>query len=188
MDEGQAIAGGLANGQQPLRAVRTNLFITAVLEWSGTSAPVTLRNLSNSGVLVEGALLPPAGARIELVRGSLSSSGSVAWVRERRCGLALDDEIVPALWMARPRNPRQAEIDLAVQRIKVGKIIAPPAPAPASDDLASALRVMEEQLAAVSQILSSAPETVARHAAQLRTLVLLAQELARLRLAAGACA
>ncbi|GAC1582018.1 MAG: hypothetical protein NVS3B5_16290 [Sphingomicrobium sp.] len=43
----------------PERAARTNLFIATVLEWDGSSAPVTLRNLSETGALIEDAVMPP---------------------------------------------------------------------------------------------------------------------------------
>jgi len=176
-----------AAGQEPPRAARTNLFIAAVLEIGTASLPVTVRNLSESGALIEGAALPPEGTHVRLVRGSLAAAGKVAWLRERRCGLRLTDPVPIALWMAKPGNVGQAEIDAAVRQIKAGKPLAePPAAEPtAAPDLVATISELEAQLAAVSDDLASAPETVARHAGQLQTLDLLAQGLVRLRLLVG---
>jgi len=183
------MAGEKQTQSDPLREPRTNMFIAALLEWGAGSASVTVRNLSESGALVEGAAMPPTGAEVRLVRGSLSAAGTVAWVTERRCGLRLEGPVPVALWMAKPGNVGQAEIDAAVRRIKAGQAAATPLPnfaVPGSSlasepDLAASIRALEAQLAAVSDELASAPETIVRHPEQLQTLDLLAQGLARLR-------
>ena len=182
MGDERGIGGEQGAAHEPARAARTNLFIAAVLEWGGGSAPVTVRNLSETGALIEGAVLPLAGIDVRLVRGSLVAAGTVAWAKDRRCGLTLSDPVPVALWMAKPGNVGQAEIDAAVRRIKAGQAIAalPPTAAP-DQDLAASIRALEAQLDAVSEELASDSETVARHAEQLQTLDLLAQGLARLR-------
>ncbi len=150
MNEGQGITG--KSGHEPPRAARTNLFIAAVLEIGSASLPVTARNLSESGALIEGQALPPAGSAIRLVRGSLAAAGSMAWVHDRRGGLKLTDPIPIALWMAKPGNVGQADIDAAVRRIKAGQAVAAPAVSPAAvPSLADSLRELEQLLAAVSR-------------------------------------
>ena len=191
-----AMAGTMAGEKQtqsdPLREPRTNMFIAALLEWGAGSASVTVRNLSESGALVEGAAMPPTDAEVRLVRGSLSAAGTVAWVTERRCGLRLEGPVPVALWMAKPGNVGQAEIDAAVRRIKAGQAVTPlpnvtvPGSLLASEpDLTASIRALEAQLAAVSDELASDPETVVRHSTQLQTLDLMAQGLARLREGVG---
>ncbi|MEO5640860.1 MAG: hypothetical protein ABIQ98_03730 [Sphingomicrobium sp.] len=203
MDDGLSSGAAGANGPDELREARTNLFIAAVLQWSGGSSAVTVRNLSASGALVEAGSLPPAGSVVRLVRGTLAASGTVAWSEARRCGIRLDGTVVIALWMAKPCNLRQAEIDEAVRRIKAGgslsgggAAVAPAvavapagaAAAPGSDQrsapdasLADRVRALEALLVAVSDDLAADPATVARHAGELQKLDLLAQGLARLR-------
>lgn len=185
MDDGQAIASGEVGRAEPHRDPRTKMFIAALLEWDAGSTPVTVRNLSEHGALVEGAGLPPTGAAVRLVRGTLSAAGVVAWASARRCGLRVSELIAVAPWMAKPVNVAQAEIDAAVRRIKAGQLMPPGAalaPLPAGEpDLAASIRALEAQLATVSDELASTPETIARHPEQLQTLDLLPQGLARLR-------
>lgn len=185
MDNGQAIASGEAGRAESQREPRTNMFIAALLEWDAGSTPVTVRNLSEHGALVEGAGLPPTGTTVRLVRGALSAAGAVAWANERRCGLRLEGLVAVAPWMAKPGNARQTEIDAAVRRIRAGHIMPPGAAlasSPVSEpDFAVSIRALEAQLAAVSDEFASTPETIARHPEQLQTLDLLAQGLARLR-------
>ena len=173
---------------QPHRAVRTNMFIAALLRWDGCSAPVTVRNMSPGGALVEGATLPPPGTFATLCRGSLSVSGNVAWSNERRCGLHLTGMLDVAGWMARPDNTGQAQIDRAVQQYKSGvgplTTVPPPLPAPplsCGAQQVAQIRALEQLVADLSEALASDPETIIRHGAALQKLDLLAQGLERLR-------
>lgn len=135
--------------EEAVRTPRTNMFIAAVVEWSGATHPVTIRNLSLDGALIEGATMPPVETTVRLVRGALSASGTVAWASERRCGLRLDSGIAVALWMAKPGNLRQVEIDLAIRQIKAGapiafpaQLVAFPAP-PVADPVATAPALLD---------------------------------------------
>lgn len=173
---------------KPHRDMRTNMFIAALLQWGGGSTPVTVRNMSPAGALLEGATLPPPGTPATLTRGSLSASGKVAWTSERRCGLHLTGLLDVACWMARPGNSRQAEIDRAVQHVKAGgdclTAAPPPLPAPpfscGAQQLAH-IKVLEQLVADLGEALISDPETIIRHSAALQKLDLLAQGLERLR-------
>ncbi|MEO6248672.1 MAG: hypothetical protein ABIO85_08865 [Sphingomicrobium sp.] len=188
MGDGSDIIEGVGAGPEPVRARRTNLFISAVLHVGATTIPVTIRNLSAHGALVEGTTLPPVGTEVRLVRGSLGSVGAAMWVSERRCGLSLEGPIAAEQWLAKPGNLGQAEIDAAVQRIKAGQVPVPTTLAIAllgDSDLPASVRTLEAQLAAVSDALASSPETIARHGAELQSLDLLAQRLARLRRQVG---
>ena len=167
-----------------VRDPRTNMFMAAVLHWAGRSAPVTLRNLSPTGALVEGAVLPMAGELIHLVRGTLCADGNVAWSVGRRCGVRLGHLIDVAKWMAPPGKSQPTPIGLTAE---AGRHLAipPPVPSPMSRSIepspARLLRDLERLLLDVSNDLASDSATVARHGTQLQKLDLIAQGLVRLR-------
>jgi hypothetical protein len=179
----QQVGGEQQAGRDDPRDPRTNLFIAAVLEADGASLPVTVRNLSDYGALVEGPALPALGTAVRLLRGSLHAAGTVAWSSGRRCGLRLTDPVPVALWMAKPGNVAQAEIDAAVRALRAGRAAPSPPEADtvAAPELSVKIRDLEALLDTVSDDLAAAPETVARHSAQLQSLDLLAQGLAKLR-------
>lgn len=60
-----------------------------VVTGAGSTA-VTIRDLSLTGALVEGTLLPAAGAAVTLTRGSLAVAATIAWADEARAGLTFD--------------------------------------------------------------------------------------------------
>lgn len=172
---------------QSLREPRTNMFISAALHWAGQSAPVTLRNLSPVGALVEGAVLPVEGMIVRLVRGPLAADGDVAWSTGRRCGVRIHDTVDVGQWMARPGQGQQSAIEQLTRDAQPGAIAAGPmATAPIHQRVGeqsptSQLRDLERLLLDISDDLGSDPETAARYSAQLQKLDLLAQGLARLR-------
>ncbi len=68
-------------------APRTNLLLAATAEVGGRSLPIRIRNLSETGAMVEGAGLPEAGMPLVLVRGDLQVAATVAWVAGSRRGV-----------------------------------------------------------------------------------------------------
>ena len=80
MDEG--------NPNQNRRSRRSNLLMAASLETAGTTVPVTLRNLSAEGALIDGDHGLSPGAEIVFHKNDLSVAGRVAWVDGSRAGLA----------------------------------------------------------------------------------------------------
>lgn len=68
-------------------APRTNLLLAATAEVGGRSLPVRIRNLSESGAMVEGAGLPEAGMPLVLIRGDLQVAATVAWAAGSRRGV-----------------------------------------------------------------------------------------------------
>lgn len=72
--------------------------MTAVVEHGGIAARVTLRNLSSDGALVEGDHGLSKGMEVLFRKNDLSVSGTVAWVEDRKAGIAfamsLDPETV----------------------------------------------------------------------------------------------
>ena len=68
-------------------APRTNLLLAATAEVGGRSLPVRIRNLSETGAMLEGAGLPEAGMALVLIRGDLQVAATVAWAAGSRRGI-----------------------------------------------------------------------------------------------------
>jgi len=56
---------------------RSNIFVMATIYAPGGSTPVRVRNMSRTGALVEAPVLPAAGSRVRLSRGSLTVVGDI---------------------------------------------------------------------------------------------------------------
>lgn len=100
---------------------RTHLFLDAT--WAGeagrgaqpTAIPVRVRNLSATGALIEGVMLPLAGAQVTLRRGECEATGRTMWVAPGRCGLEFDAPIRVASWLPARNAPRHTGVDHARQ-------------------------------------------------------------------------
>src|SRR5688500_18314806 len=68
-------------------APRTNLLLAATAEVGGRDLAVRIRNLSETGAMVEGAGLPEAGIALVLKRGDLQVAATVAWASGARRGV-----------------------------------------------------------------------------------------------------
>jgi hypothetical protein len=68
-------------------APRTNLLLAATAEVDGRSLPVRIRNLSETGAMIEGAGLPEAGMPLILMRGDLQVAATIAWASGGRRGV-----------------------------------------------------------------------------------------------------
>ncbi|MGA9583183.1 MAG: PilZ domain-containing protein [Allosphingosinicella sp.] len=68
-------------------APRTNLLLAATAEVGGRSLPIRIRNLSETGAMIEGAGLPEAGTALILMRGDLQVAATVAWAAGSRRGV-----------------------------------------------------------------------------------------------------
>ena len=77
-------------GAEDRAAPRTNLLLAANAEIGGRILPVRIRNLSETGAMVEGAGLPDAGMKLVLARGDLHVSAVVAWAAGSRRGVKFD--------------------------------------------------------------------------------------------------
>jgi hypothetical protein len=93
--EGQGDAVEHAAAERPSR---TNLLLSATIEADGVAGPVRIRNLSESGAMLEGAVLPPVGTRLILRRLHLEIGATVIWQDKSRCGVRFDGTIVVAGW------------------------------------------------------------------------------------------
>jgi hypothetical protein len=94
-------------------AVRSNVFLAAILDTGVSTLPVRIRNLSSTGALVEGATLPALGTRVRVLRGRLNASGELAWEGDGQVGIRFDRAIVVKEWVER------------VGHVKIDETIAP---------------------------------------------------------------
>lgn len=97
---------------------RSNVFLSASLAAGDGTLPVRVRNLSARGALVDGASLPPAGAKIRLVRGALSADAVVAWQANGQAGIRFTGEINVVDWVSRPGHPGQQRVDDAFAALR----------------------------------------------------------------------
>ena len=96
----------MSNDTQNRRGRRSNVFLAASIEVSGTVIAVKLRNLSSQGALIEGEGLPVEGSEILFRRKDLSVKGRVAWVQERQAGIAFNAVLAPEEVLRNIPKPR----------------------------------------------------------------------------------
>ena len=82
------------------RAPRKSVFLAAAIEAESLKADVRIRNMSESGALIEGALLPTADASFVLRRGEVEIGGVVAWSTSGRCGMRFNGVAHVDEWIA----------------------------------------------------------------------------------------
>jgi PilZ domain len=83
------------------------VFLKASIEVDGSPVPVTLRNLSEEGALVEGAHLPEVGAPTRFERNELRIAGHVVWLAGRFAGIKFDKPIPRDELMRQVPRPKQ---------------------------------------------------------------------------------
>lgn len=114
------------------RALRTNLLMSGTIEAEDIAAPVRIRNLSETGALLEGAALPKVGARLVLRRLHLEIGGTVVWSESNRCGVKFAGTISVAgwrsgNWIAPVGEVDQARVDSIQAAVRGGQLPAAPA-------------------------------------------------------------
>jgi hypothetical protein len=92
------------------RSRRSMLLMAASVEHDAAVTPVTLRNLSADGALVEGNHRLAAHMRIVFHKNDLAVAGRVAWTAGRRCGLAFDTSLDPETVLRYVPEPRPSEV------------------------------------------------------------------------------
>lgn len=108
------IEPGRDGRQQP----RTHLFVAATLHADTGSIPVNLRNMSQSGALIEAGALPEVGTRISLSRGQLRATGHIAWRADRRAGVRFEAAVYIVDWMSRQGSAGQQRVDAMLAIVK----------------------------------------------------------------------
>jgi hypothetical protein len=91
------------------RASRKNLLLSASIEAGALKAPVRIRNLSESGAMIDGAALPEVGATLILRRLEVEIGAVTVWRASGRCGIRFDGKASVDEWVSGVRRPRGAE-------------------------------------------------------------------------------
>ena len=91
---------------QNRRSRRSNVLMAAAIETESGQSGVTLRNLSADGALIEGDGIPPADSQVVFRKKDLVISGRIAWVNERRAGIAFDAKLEPETVLRHIPSPR----------------------------------------------------------------------------------
>lgn len=150
------------------------MFVSAALYHDGGCSSATVRNLSESGALVEAPVLPSPGTLIRLSRGALSVAGTVVWRRGGKAGLRFDSAITVDQWLPTRLARGQARVDEMVHQVRTG--VAPKADGAAQSAASPALTAQQELEAIASSIervaeaLSTDPLVVAQHGWKLQQL------------------
>lgn len=97
---------------------RNHLFVAATLYSDAGSAPVRIRNMSQSGALIETSAVPDQGAAIMLKRGSLQASGQIIWKVEGKAGIAFSTRVSVADWLSRQGRAHQQQVDEIVSTLR----------------------------------------------------------------------
>ena len=92
---------------QNRRSRRSNVLMAAQIESGAAVCDVKLRNLSADGALVEGDGIPEANCPVVFRKKDLVIPGRIAWVNDRRAGIAFDRKLEPEALMRHIPEPRQ---------------------------------------------------------------------------------
>jgi len=185
----------VSEGNAPVRqfdarsAPRTNMFIAATLYWDQHRNPVKVRNMSLTGALVQSPVVPPAGARVHLIRGSFSAEGRVVWADKNRCGLHMMTPVNVRDWLSPPTNSEQQRVDQIVALVKAGAVPIPAGPlgrpdrpelppSLTNDQLTHDLGLAPQLTEDLGDNLAEEPDTLMRHATKLQNLDIAMQMLA----------
>jgi len=185
------------SGAEDRTSPRTNLLLAATVEAGGLVIPVRIRNLSESGALLEGGGLPDKGMKLVLHRGELQISATVAWASGGRRGVRFDGPTPVNEWIGGKPRPLdctglrdQRRVDAIQAEARGGPASGhaerlpaePGAPHPACEQLDARLA---DELAFVRRLLESLgdelidePIVVQRHGRALQSLDLASQILA----------
>jgi hypothetical protein len=175
-------------------APRTNLLLAATAEVNGRDVAVRIRNLSETGAMVEGAGLPEAGMKLILRRGDLQVSATIAWAAGGRRGVRFDGPTPVNEWTGgkpRPldctglRDQRRVDSIQAEARadIAMGSALRSASPAPAAPTLSPDLdKRLADELGYVQRLLEGLGDEliadlllVQRHGKSLQSLDLVGQ-------------
>lgn len=148
-------AGGAAESRA---GRRSNVFLTATLVMAGGSVAVRVRNISPRGALLDGPHLPPAGAAVDLRRGSLVAHGEIAWLTDDHCGVRFAADVDVESWTRRVGHTGQQKVDDMVALVRRPAATASVSPVP---PVSPVLAPRQDSLAAISADLAEACERLA---------------------------
>ena len=161
------------------------MFVMASLAAHGGSGPVRVRNLSTTGALIEGGVLPNPGEAVFLSRGALRTEGKVVWTKNGRAGLHFKARVIVSEWLPNGVNRSgQQRTDEIFRKLKSEGLSShprsdvqdlPPSVVTRSD-IEAILRGLEE----LSEALAEDDLVVIRHGSKLQVLDAAVQALTKL--------
>lgn len=190
-----AIAKDLEADQQAgerERAHRSNLFLAASIEAAGTNVPVKIRNLSETGAMLEAPSFPAVGTVLILKRQELDIEARIVWIAPPRCGVAFEGRIKVSDWVTGKRSNTGFGQDVADEASPAAQAAAPPSapvaalkrehqPALEIDErVAEELAYVRRIVDAIADELADEPIFLQRHARTLQSFDLAGQILGNL--------
>lgn len=141
------------------------MFVAATLYSPAGSCPINIRNMSLTGALIEGAVLPEQAMAVTLRRGSLEAEAKIVWKANRKAGIAFTGAVQVADWMSRTPPSHQARIDEIVMGIRApgGRMPAPAAPPPAGSSIETELHALKAELTQLETGLTNDMAVIAAH-------------------------
>ncbi|AQR72368.1 PilZ domain-containing protein [Sphingomonas sp. LM7] len=175
-----------AQGGVRARPPRKNLMLSATIESAGTRVAVRIRNLSETGAMLDGTVLPDPGASLVLFRAEIQVAATVVWRQGGRCGVHFDNVAASVdEWVTGKRPPSfegklgQARVDAIQTAVRNGAVLpAEPVPAAApvlvsgeldqrlSDEIVHVQRLIDT----LGEALIEDPEMLKRHLRVLQNL------------------
>lgn len=173
--------------KHPRRSTRSGIFLAAMLRHRGQDCTVIVRNISETGAMVEADCLPDKGSAVELVRADLRAVASVAWQDGKHAGIEFADKINLARWAPGLRHNDQMNVDRIVAEVRSEQ--AKPTETPSEEvvalhqldqRIAEELGMLSRRVGRALQSLSTFAPLIARHPRDLQELEVVEQHLARL--------
>lgn len=168
------------------RPQRKNLMLSATIECGGTRAPVRIRNLSETGAMLDGAALPDPGVSLTLSRAEIVVGATVVWREAGRCGVRFDaiaatvDEWVtgkrPATFAGKQG---QARVDAIQTAVRAGAVLPAEPPAAGTLDAAELERRVAEEVVHVQRLIDALGEELVEDPVMLQRHMRLLQNLDR---------
>jgi hypothetical protein len=167
------------------RLPRKNLLLGAFIEAGALKAPVRVRNLSESGAMLEGTVLPDPGVGITLQRSDIRMGATVIWRTGGRCGVKFDDASISVEeWVTGNRAPSfngvqgQARVDAIQRAVRSGAALPAQAASGSRDPSAAEMgkRIVDELrhvrllLDTLGEEVAEDPEFLQRHNRSLQNL------------------
>lgn len=163
---------------------RKAMFVTANLSSAAMTGNVRLRNISDSGALIEADTLPPVGERVKLRKGELSATGTIVRREGKQAGIRFERPLDAIDWL--PNKARsQLMVDIAFETIKPRFEGGPPtanaraeaSALPSSPATRDELEGIADMLDALADRMSEDPVIIASYLDKLQVLDIASQKL-----------
>jgi len=150
------------------RQERTHLFVAAQLCFASGACPVHIRNMSPSGALVEGSVLPGQHEAATLRRGPLEAKVRIVWKAGRKAGVSFLSAVHVVDWMSRTMPSHQAKVDHLLRTIRSaqGRVsggLADHMAGPDNPPIEAELRELRRELAILEHVLAADEAVIMAH-------------------------